>query len=247
MANQPVIEKKSRSQSRVRENVVTGLLKKKVVPLFLKTKVVTGYLKKIDATLFLKTAVRPYFAWLAKLSTWEFILVVAAWTVLLKTALVPIVVLLNTAIFAPLGLDEIFSREPILELTDMLTKSAYDLLLLSWSTLSTISQILISGLLFPLVVTSLAQAVPQHLMAKLVRSERRRAVIAVVAMGSFYMFCYGEAALFISGSVIAIPLVLTFFHRMKAATFTNAFVVSFGIHAVANTILVLCRGYFEGE
>ena len=245
MASQPVIEKKPRS--RALDNVVTRFLRNKVVTRFLRNKVVTRFLRNIVVTRFLKNPVRAYFALLAKLPTWGFILAVAAWTVLFKTALVPIVALLNAVIFAPLGLDDLFSHEPILEFADLLTKSTYKLLPFNWSTLSTISQILITGLLFPLVATFLAQVVPQHWMAKLVRSERRRAVIAAVAMGLSYMLCYGEAALFISGSVIAIPLVFTFFHRMRSATLTNAFVISAGIHAVANTIIVLFRGLLGGE
>ena len=245
MSSQPVIEKKPRS--RALDNVVTRFLKKTVVPRFLSKTVVTRFLRKTVVTLFVRNPVRAYFAWLAKLPTWGFILAVAAWTVLFKTALVPIVALLNAVIFVPLGLDGLFSREPILELADLLTKSAYNLLLFNWSTISTISQIIISGILFPIVATFLAQVVPQHSMAKLVRSERHRAIIAAVVMGLSYMLCYGEAALFISGSVIAIPLVFTFFHRMKAATLTNAFVISAGIHVVANTIMVLFRGLFGGE
>ena len=245
MASQPVIEKKPRS--RALDNIVTRFLKKKVVTRFLRNKAVIGFLRKFVVTLFLKKAVRAHFARLAKLPTWGFILAVGAWTVLFKAALSPIAVFLNTLIFAPLGLDDVFSHEPILELADMLTASTYDLLPVTWGTLFTMSLILISGVLLPLVATFLAQVVPQHLMAKLVRTERRRAVIAAVAMGFIYMFCYGEVAFFVSGSVIAIPLVFTFFHRMSTATLTNAFVITAGIHAVANTIIVLFRGLFGGE
>ena len=236
MANQQVIEKKPRS--RVLDNVVTRFLRNYVVTLFLRNNVVTR---------FLRNTVRAYFALLAKLPTWGFIVAVAVWTVVFKTALVPIVALLNAGIFVPLGLDDLFSREPILELADFLTKSFYNVMLFKWNTLATISQVLIAGLLLPIVATFLAQVIPQHSMSKLVRSERHRAVTAAVVMGLIYMFCYGKAALFISGSVIAIPLVFTFFHRMKAASLSNAFVISAGIHGVANTSMVLFRGLLGGE
>ncbi len=236
MASQPVTEKKPRS--RALGNVVTR---------FLGTKVATRFLKHMVVNLFLRNTVRAYFAWLAKLPTWAFILAVAVWTVLFKTALLPIVGLLDAGIFLPLGLDDLFSREPILELADFLTKSLYNVMLFKWNTLATISQVLITGLLFPIVTTFLAQVIPQHSMSKLVRSERHRAVTAAVVMGLIYMFCYGKAALFISGSVIAIPLVFTFFHRMKAASLGSAFVISAGIHGVANTSMVLFRGLLGGE
>ena len=80
-----------------------------------------------------------------------------------------------------------------------------------------------------------------------VPSERHRAVIAVVAMGLLYMLSFGEAALLISGSVIAIPLVFTFFHRLRASSLINAYVISAGIHAIANTIVVLFRGFLGGD
>lgn len=198
-------------------------------------------------TRFLRGTVNGYFGLLRKLPTWGFILAVAVWTVLFKTALVPIVALLNAGIFEPLGLDGVVWREPVLELADALTKALYGLNLLNWETLSTISHVLISGLLFPLLATFLAQVVPQHSLATTVRSERHRAIIAVAAMGLLYMFSYGQAALLISGCVIAVPLVFTFFHRLKAATLTNAYLITAGIHAIANTLIVVFRGLLGGE
>lgn len=198
-------------------------------------------------TRFLRNAVKAYFGFLSKLPTWGFIVAVAVWTVVFKTALVPFVALLNAAIFAPLGLDGVVWREPVLELSDALTKTLYSWDLFNWETLSTISQVLVSGLLFPLVATLLAQVIPQHSLATTVRSERRRAIIAVAAMGLLYMICYGRVALLISGSVIAIPLVFTFFHRLKAASLTHAYLITAGIHAIANTFIVLFRGLFGGD
>lgn len=196
---------------------------------------------------FVRKTVRAYFDFLAKLPTWGFVLAVAVWTVVFKTALVPIVALLNAGIFAPLGLDRIYSFEPVPELASALTKWLYDLELLNWDALYTFSEVLLAGLFFPMIATLLAQIIPQHGLRKQVPSERHRAVIAVVSMGLLYLLSYGQVALLISGGVIAVPLVFTFFHRMRAASLINAYVISAGIHAVANTIVVLCRGLLGGD
>ena len=193
------------------------------------------------------SANKAYFDFLAKLPTWGFILAVAAWTVLFKTALVPLVAVLNDYVFAPLGLATIFSHEPILEVADYVTKTCYDWQLFSWSTLSTVIHLLFIGLLFPLAATGIAQVIPQYSLAKKIPSERRRAAVAVLAMGLVYMLAYGEVALLISGSVIAIPLVLTFAHRLNKATLQNAYLITTGIHAVANSFIVLFRGLLGGN
>ncbi len=191
--------------------------------------------------------VKAHIDFVARQPTRGFVLAVAGWTVVFKTLLVPIVAISNTIIFAPLGLADVFSREPVLELADYLTKGLYGMQLLRWNTLSTISHLLLLGLLFPFLATLVAQVIPQYFLQKKVRSERRRALIAIAAMGLLYMLAYGEVALFISGSIIAIPLVFTFFHRLSSASLTNAYLVTSGIHAVANTIIVLFRGIFGGD
>lgn len=189
---------------------------------------------------------RVHIELLAKMPLWAFILAVGGWTVLFKTLLVPVVGFLNSIVFEPLGLTEIYTFRPLLDLADALTKSLYDVPYFGWSSLATLSQLLFVALLFPIVATYVAQVIPQHELARKVPSERRRAVIAVAAMGLLYLLAYGEVALFISGGVVAIPLVYTFFHRLRVASPVNAYLITCGVHVVANATIVVFRGIFGG-
>ena len=187
---------------------------------------------------------KEHLAFLGKLPGWAFVLAVGAWTVVLKTLLVPFVAFVNDIVLAPLGVTAIYTSRPLLDLADWVTKQLYTMPFVGWDVLSTLSLLVFLALLFPLVATFGAQVVPQHLLAEAMPSKRWRAVTAVTAMGLLYLFAYGEVALFFSGAIVAIPLVYAFFHWLRIGSPTRAYLVTAAVHGVANAVIILFRGFF---
>lgn len=189
---------------------------------------------------------RSHLNFLGQLPRWQFVPVLALWTLGLKTVLVPVVALLNHLIFTPLGLANLYTLSPLLKLADYLTARLYGLPLLGWNVLSLVIQLLLVALLFPGLATLLSQVVPLHTLAKKIPSQRWRIALSMGVLGALQLLAYGEFALLLSGAIVAVPLVYVFVHWRHRASLRTACIMTFGVHATTNAFVVLFRGFFGG-
>ncbi len=185
---------------------------------------------------------KVHLKFLAKLPTWKFVVVVGLWTVVFKTLLVPVVALLHDYVFSPLRVSSIYGAQPVLDCADWLTQALYKLPYMHWSVLAIATHLLFSALIFPAVATAVGQVLPLKMLEKQVPNERTRAWISIGVMGLLYLVCFGDLAFFVSGCIIGVPLLFTFFHRMRVAPLWNVYLITFGVHAVANATVVVFRG-----
>jgi hypothetical protein len=185
--------------------------------------------------------------YLGKLSPWLFVLWVGLWTVLFKAALEPFTALLGL-ILRPLGMEGVFSSAPLVELADSLTQGLYQasFLPLGWNSLSAVSQLAVTAVLFPAAATLLAQLLPLVALKKPLPSERWRIYLSLVFMGLVSLFAWDAPALLVTGAALGIPLAYSFLHWRRRASAGVAFLVTGGVHALANSVVILFHALLGG-
>ncbi|MGH9360302.1 MAG: hypothetical protein ACRD2T_00185 [Thermoanaerobaculia bacterium] len=191
---------------------------------------------------------RTHLSFLGRLPAWSFVPAAGLWTVLFKTALVPVAALLTALIFRPLGIASLFETSPILKLSDALTRGLYEasFLGLGWASASTLSLLALAGVILPVACTLLAQLVPLETLARRLPSQRWRISLSLAVVGILYLLSWGEVALLLTGAAIGVPLTWIFLHWRRRASALRACLVTGGVHALANAAVILSRGLLGG-
>lgn len=192
--------------------------------------------------------VRTYFRKVGDFPAWQFVAVVGLAVALLKAAVTPLSGLLSRLLLEPLGSSGIFASGPILALSDSITTVLYEAPLpyLGWASLSTLSQLTFLAIAFAALATLIAQHLPLLTLRRYVSSQGWRITISVAAMGVLYLLSWGDYASLFTGAVIGLPLTFTYLHWRRRVSTRGAFLITGGVHATANAVVILYQLLFGG-